>query len=476
MLNPTAKNTAFMTISSVGQKVVSFVYFTLIARMIGAEGMGKYFLALSFTTIFVVFVDLGFSNVLVRESAKYKDKAQEYFSNVLAVKFFLGLFTYIALLITVNILEYSTEVKNLIYLSGVTMLFDSLHLSIYSIFRAFGKLKYEAIGIVGSQILTLLMGSFFLFSGYPLIFLILAFTIPSFINVCFAAVFLYREYKIKLLPKYNKKIFLYLGSIAIPFGLAAIFSRVYTYIDSVMLSKMAGEAAVGWYSIPHKIVQAFLFIPGALVAVIYPRFSELFIKDKKRLAYVFERSFKYLLIIAMPIAVGIVVLAKDIIVHIFTEEYLNSVLPLQILIVGLIFSFTALLIGSFLNACNRQVAQTTIAALVMVVNIVLNLILIPIYGIVGAAISALVGNILLVKIGYLLIPKITRLSHTYILKNIIKLGSSSIAMGLIVWIVNMHYNFISAIVVGILVYPIMLVLTNAINKSQIKEAFEMIKK
>ncbi|MFA4831724.1 MAG: oligosaccharide flippase family protein, partial [Patescibacteria group bacterium] len=91
-----AKNTAFMTMASIGQKVVAFVYFTLIARQIGAEGTGKYFFALAFTTVFVVFVDLGFTNVLVREAAKAKEKMQQFFSTVIAIKIVFGILTYVA--------------------------------------------------------------------------------------------------------------------------------------------------------------------------------------------------------------------------------------------------------------------------------------------------------------------------------------------------------------------------------------------
>ncbi len=470
MTNRIAKNTAFMTAASIGQKLISFAYFALVARMIGAEGMGKYFLALSFTTIFVVFVDLGFSNVLVREAAKSRDKAQEFFSNVLAAKVGFGILSYASLVLVVNLLDYSSELKNLIYLSGVTMLLDSLHLSAYSVFRALGNLKYEAIGVICSQLLTVTLGSIFLLLRLPLIFLIFAFTISSFVNVCFSSFFLYVKYEIKLVPAFNRQILIYLGKIAVPFGLASIFARVYTYIDSILLSKMAGEVAVGWYSIPHKIVQAFLFIPGSLVAVLYPRFSELFVADKKKLAYIFERGLKYLLLIAFPIALGIGILAEDIILSLFGDQYVNSVLPLQILLIGLLFSFCSYLTGAFLNACNRQVAQTVIAAFVMIVNIFLNLLLIPRYGITGAAVAAVLSNVILVLFGYSLIPNIIKISHVYVLKNILRLTIASLLMGTIVWWINMYFTFMVAIAAGMVSYPALLYFSGAISPNQLKEA------
>ena len=85
-----AKNTAYLTSAFVGQKVLSFVYFTIIARTVGVDGAGRYFIAVSFTTIWSVFVDLGLANVLVREVAKFPEKAQKLFANVLGMKIILA--------------------------------------------------------------------------------------------------------------------------------------------------------------------------------------------------------------------------------------------------------------------------------------------------------------------------------------------------------------------------------------------------
>ena len=474
--NTIAKNTAFITIALISQKIISFVYFTLIARHVGAGSTGKYFFALSFTTILVVFIDLGLTNVLIRESSRLKGKIQEYFSNVIFAKIFFGVLTYITAILVIKLMNYPIETKHLVYLSAVTMLFDSLQLTIYGILRAIGNLKYEAIGIVGSQFLTLILGTSFLYLNFSLIFLILAFTIPSFLNVCYATFVLYKKYNIKLKPKYEPEVLKFLFKIAWPFALAAIFARVYSYIDSILLSKLVGDVALGWYSISYKITYSFQFIPLALMAVLYPRFSEYFISNKERLAYLLERSLKYLLIIVFPIIVGISILAHDIIISIYTIEYLPSILPLQILLVGLLFSYISFPLGAFLNACNRQITQTIIIFIVMVLNIILNLILIPIYGAVGAAISALMGNILLTILGYIIIPKIIKISHIFLLKTIFQLLIAVIIMGLTVWYINSYFNWGLAILAGAIIYPLFLIITRTITKKQIKEVFVLIKR
>ena len=472
----TTKNTMFMITASIGQKLVAFVYFTLIARQLGAEGVGIYFFALSFTTIFVVFVDLGLNSVLIRESSKYKENIQTYFSNVLFAKFVLGILAYIGVVITINAMGYDIDVKALVYISGITMLFDSLHLSIYGVLRALGNLKYEAIGIVMSQTLTFVIGGFFLYNGFPLIYLMYAFLIPSMINVLFASTLLYKKYKISLRPKYDRKIFIRLAQIAVPFAIAAIFARVYSYADSIILSKLAGNEAVGWYSIPYKITYAFQFIPLAFVAALYPRFSEYFVNDKKKLAELFDKSLRYLLIVVFPISVGIAVLAKDIVLYLYTPEFVNSILPLQILVGGLVFSFIGFPIGAFLNACDKQKTQTSIVGFAMVINITLNLLLIPNFGVVGAAISALVGNFLLTILGYAVVPQIIKLKHSKVLQMFGKSVLSAGVMGVCVWWTNLYVNFFVSIAVGVVVYFILVLATRILTLGQFYEAYLLFRK
>lgn len=477
MLHSIARNTALMTIASIGQKIISFVYFTMIARMVGVEGTGKYFFALSFTAVFVVFVDLGFTNVLIRESAKLKSKIGEYFSTVLAIKLLFGFFSYIAVVITINYLPflfgadsvYDSEIRHMVYLSAVTMIFDSFHLTMYGMLRSIGNLKYEAVSIAVSQGTTLILGSIFIFFKFPLIFLILAFTIPSFLNFCFASFIVSHKYQISIIPKFNITVFKYLGKITIPFAIAGIFARVYSYIDSILISRLLDISAVGLYSIPYKITYAFQFIPLALVATIYPRFSEYFFNNKQKLSYIFEQGIKYLMIISFPIAVGIAVLARDIILTIYTQDYISSILPLRILIFSLIFSYLSFPIGAFLNACNKQVTQTVIVGTVMCLNIILNLLLIPNYGIAGASIAAFIGNFCLTIFGYLIVPKITKISHSFLLLSALRIGFAAIVMGLSVYMINSVSHFLFAILVGIVIYPMMLFVTKAVNMLQFKQ-------
>ncbi len=471
-----AKNTTYMMLASIAQKLISLTYFTIIARTLGAERTGTYTAALAMTTIFVVFVDLGYTNVFIREASKYKEKMQELFSNVLFGKMFFAILSYIALFFTVQALGFNAEFRMLVYLSGITMLFDSLHLTLYGALRAAGNLTYESLGLMGSQLLAMALGLIFLSQGLPILFLILAFTVASIANILYAGYIVYRSCGLRLIPRYNRETFKLLSFVAIPFALAAIFGRAYSYIDVIFLKKMAGDAEVGYYSTPSKISFAFQFIPMALIASLYPKFSEFFVSNKERLVRVFLDSIKFLFIIALPISIGIYILAEDIILLVFTDEYIHSVEPLKILVVSLVFSFLSFPIGAFLNACSKQTAQTIITGIILALNIILNIILIPKMGAVGAAWSALVANIMLGVLGYCVIPRIVKLPHASILKTMLRISVSGLVMGAAVWFASQYFHVLFSIVVGALVYVAMLFISKSISKSEIFELVSLIRK
>lgn len=470
-----AKNTVLMTVASVLQKIIAFVYFAIIARHFGAGDTGIYFFAMSFVTIFSVFIDLGLSNVLVREGAKKIESIEEYLSSIMFVKIFTSVLTYLLIIFFINILNYDFDTKILVYIAGITIIFDSIHLSFYGALRSIGNLFFESIGMFSSQLITMILGSLFIFLKLPLYFLMIAFLVPSFLNVIYSFIIIKIKYNIKLRFLYDRELIKYFFPIAIPFALAAIFNRVYSYIDSIILSKLASAEVVGWYSIPYKTSYAFQFLPIALVAAVYPRFSEYFFNNKERLKYIFENALKYLLILAFPIAVGIFILADDIVLNVFSEEYLNSVLPLKILIFATIFIFTNFLLGAFLNACDRQKTQTILVGIAMVVNIILNFSLIPKYGASGAAISALAGNIFITFVSFFIVPKIIQISFYLLFKTIFKLIISSLIMALFVCYTKSVTNFYLAILVGVIVYPLMLFVTKTISRKQVLEAIKLIK-
>lgn len=465
-----AKNTVYLVAAFAGQKLLSFVYFTLAVRAVGVEGAGKYVAATAFTTIFSIFVDLGLSNVLIRETAKFPDKAGELLSNILGIKTVLAMLTVILATITARLLGYPEETLLMIAIASAVMVLDSIHLVFYAAIRGFQDLRYEAIGVVTGQIVTILSGSIFIFGLHlPLPYLIVALLLGSTWNVIWSGWAVTRRFPIRVTLRYDGAIVKFLVGIALPFALAGIFSRVYSYIDSVMLSRLATDAELGVYGVAYKLTFAFQFLPMSFAAAVYPAMADYYVKDRARLGRIFAESVKYLFIVVVPLACGIATLAEPIIRTVYGSAFAGAVLPLQILIFSLIFAFLYWPGGSLLNACDRQVHNTIILGVTMIVNIIMNSFLIPRYGAAGAAFSALAGNIVLWACAMVAARGIAAFDRKNLLATAIKAAFSGSFMALSLSLLRPHLPLILLIPTGGAIYFAVLVGMGGMTVRELKD-------
>ncbi|PIY96545.1 MAG: hypothetical protein COY66_03965, partial [Candidatus Kerfeldbacteria bacterium CG_4_10_14_0_8_um_filter_42_10] len=309
-----ARNTAFLTGASIFQKILSFFYFAYISQQLGSNNVGRYVWALSFTGIFALLIEFGMGPVLTREISRDYDKAKLYLSNVLGIKLVFSVITIVALLATVNLLGRDALTLNLVYLAIVVIILDSFTFSFYSIFRAYQKLQYEAIGIVVYQSLIVGVGIASLVFGFYLRALITAILVGSAFNFLYSFSLVLFKAKIRPAFHWNKKVVKTILKIALPFAIAGIFYKINNDIDKVLLGILAGDRYVGWYSIASKFNLSLTFIPGAFATSFFPAMSRYFITSKEKLAHTFERAIVYLMIISLPITAGSFVLADKIII------------------------------------------------------------------------------------------------------------------------------------------------------------------
>ncbi len=462
-----AKNTAYITVAFILQKIMAFVYIALIARNVGPELVGKYFFALSFTAIFSIFIDAGLSPVLIREVAKYKEKAREYFNNITTLKLSFALITLLAIFIIINLLNYDEFTKNLVYIASIAMLFDSFSLTFYALLRSYQILKFEAFGIIAYQILTVALGGVILFTTKSIAMLIGVLVFSSILNTLYSFYLARKVSGVKFKLTLNKKFSRLVLFASFPFLLAGVFNRVYTHIDTILLSKLAGDAYVGWYGVANKLVFALQFIPSAFVASIYPAMSNYFEHSKEKLKSTFERSIIYLMTIAVPICFGTIALSGEIITTLYGEDFLRSILPLNLLMVSLIFVFLYFPVGSLLNASNRQKRNTANMGIAMVINVVLNIILIPKINLAGAAIASIVSQAVMLILGlyyaYNVIKYNKKLLAIKLLKNIL----ASLFMIVSIVILKQFISWIIVIPIAIIFYFSFLYLVKGFTREDI---------
>jgi len=461
-----AKNTSYLTFALILQKIISLTYFTLLARNLGADNLGKYYFAISFSTIFAVITDLGMANVLVREIAKKKNEANNILGTVLAIKSVLTIIAISSVFIFLKIHPYSTLVTNLIYLSLTCVVLDSFTTTFWSVVRGFHNLFYESIASVFFQVITTTIGLYFLYSNANLVLIMSALLVASTFNFIYSASTIRFKIGLKIKPLYNILAIKNLFKITIPFALFAVFQRIYMYTDSILLKEFAGDKYVGYYQISFKIIFALQFLPMAFVASLYPAMSKYWIENKKQLVTSFEKALLYLMTISIPISIGVIALADKIIL-ILKNGYNDAILPMQIIILSIMFIFLNFPIGALLNACNKQNKNTINMIIITIVSIAINLILIPRFKAVGASITVLISNILMTIMGIYWVKKTIDFDIKKIALSFIKLLSSGLIMGVFAFYSKTYLNILLIIPISAFIYFLLLFIFKTIKKDEL---------
>jgi len=470
-----AKNTSYLTVALIFQKIISFTYFTLLARYVGPASLGKYYLAISFTTIFAIFIDLGFTNVLTREIAKDQNKAESWLGNIVTLKIPLAALALAAVFILINVLGYDSMTKTLVYISAISMVLDSFTTTFFGVVRGFHNLKYESISSVIFQLIVLTAGYASLLLGGGLVPAMAALALASIYNFSYAFLIIRTRLKLAIRAVYDKILIKKILIISWPFAAYAILQRLYTYLDSVLLSVLAGDIQVGLYQVAFKIIFALQFLPAAFTASLYPAMSAYWHGNRSQLLVSFERAMNYLIIISLPIIVGAIVLANKIIL-LFKTGYDGAILPLQISIISLLFIFLNFPIGSLLNACDAQRKNTRNMAIVAVISIAMNLALIPFWQAAGASVTVLVTNFLMFILGVLSVKKIIAYRLRKNLKTFLKVLTASIIMGLIILIGKAYLNIFIITIFGGLIYFGCLFLLGGFSRADIESVVKSFKR
>jgi len=453
-----ARNTLYYSSALVYQKVLGFIYFALIARGLGVEVTGQYVFALSFTTIFAVLADIGFAPVLTREIAKDKTKTQKLFAQVFSVKLFISVLTYGLVVLFVNLLGYPGITKTLVYIAGGVMLLDSFSLIFWAVFRGRQNLKFEARGVIGHQTITVILGLAALYLGLGVKALLAATLVASLFYALYSLSLLVRKLQLKLKLVYDKQTVYWFLKTALPFALAGVFARIYTQIDTIMLSKMGCtaqaicDAHVGWYGVASKVTLALQFIPLALAASLFPAFSEQFAAAKERLKETYEKAWRYLALLVVPLVAGVVVLAPEIISNIWGPDFLPAAQPMQILMVSLIFIFLTFPNGALLNAAGKQLTNTSYMGIAVMVNVMLNIYMILNYQMTGAAIASIASTFVLFWLGFIKSKKLIGFNFIDLLSRFLKILTAGAIMTLALLYLKTYLNLLTLIIIGALVY------------------------
>ncbi|MFH0819219.1 MAG: flippase [Patescibacteria group bacterium] len=487
------QNTTYLTIASIFQKALSFIYFAFLAKILGTDALGQYQAVLSFTGIFIVFMDFGLGPVLTREAAKEEENLPNLFSKILGLKIVLIISTIVGLVTVANLLHYfkpenyTNEDLFLIYIGTFVILLDTLIFTFFCVFRALKNLQYEAINVLIYQGIIFCVGLYGLIYTQSVFFLLVVLFLGSSFSFVYFLILIKKKTNIIIKGAYNyidfKKIFI----IAAPFAVAGIFVRLNGTVDMLMLKYILkdGNHYAGLYALAFKLTLALTVLSGAFASSYFPSISYYIKRDISKVKTIFENGISYMMLLSLPIMAGVLVLADKIILTVWSESFTESITPLRIYIVALLFIFLNYPVGNFLNAANKQVLNTINTGIALIINITLNYFLIRYYNIVGACISALSSSTVLVCLGLPWVYKMIKFDYRYLIKRFLSIFTASLIMGVSVYGLRIYlekYNILSSslqlillIITGILVYGTFLFITRGLTKSEFKSFIQAVK-
>lgn len=393
-----AGNAAWLMAATVLQKAVAFLSFFFVARWSGPATTGSYFYAVAITSVFVVLADLGLTPVVIREYASNPERGRRFAKAALAAKMLLvPLAVVVSLLYALGRGSDSSVILSVAIACGVLSA-DSCSLLLYGVLRGSQRLRFEAVGMLTTQLITaaVAMASAWFFRGNVQL-LVLALLCGSLWNVLWSWMHVRKlDWRQGIWTRDDLR---QMTRLAIPFALAGIFVKIYSYVDTLFLEAYWPKAEVGHYAVAYKLTYAFQFLPLTFVAALYPGLSAMYARgDQEALTRSLQGSLRLMMLISVPIAVGLSAFS-ELIPVLFGHSYAPAISVLHILSWVLIPIFWDFPIGSLLNATHRASTKTLSMGISMVVNVMMNAVLVPRMGAVGAAYSALGSFVLLGLLG-----------------------------------------------------------------------------
>ncbi|MCB9371124.1 flippase [Candidatus Woesearchaeota archaeon] len=387
------KNTFWLMFSELFNKGLMLLLTIFLARYLGSEGYGEFTFALSFTLLLVVACDFGLTTYSTREMSKKREDTNMFVNNVLLIKLVLTLITLGICLFFLSFFQGKTFFeKSLVFVMTFYVIINTFNEFFRAVFRSHERMEYEAYSKIIQAVALFSLAIFFIFFQYSALYVAFAYVFGVSLSFLFCYFIVTKKFgTIRYLPDkvFIKKILLETW----PFALSSIFVSIYFSIDSLFISFFKGDSALGQYSVAYMLITALYIIPTVLTNAYFPKFSELFGKKKEREIPKFLNLFILkVTVIIIPLCIILYFLATFLIETLYSQAYSEAILPFKILLLALFFKFYSFPFGFLLSAMNQQMTRLKIQGFTSLLNIGTNLYFIPYYGIVGAAITTVISE------------------------------------------------------------------------------------
>jgi PST family polysaccharide transporter len=384
-----SRNAIWLFFDKILRLGVGLIVGVLVARYLGPVLFGKWNYAIAFIGLVSALATLGLDQIVVKHLLD-KDEEEHV---LLGTSFYLRLIG--SFVSTLIVIVYFLFFKN-----DTLLLFVAL-LTVSNLWvQAFDVIDLKNQSLLQSRKTVIVKNSAFaLMSGFRLLFVYLEYSLLSFailalVECILGALGLVLYYGIQNLRKwkFNNDYCTVLLKQAWPLILSGIIIMMYMRVDQIMIGEMIGDKGVGLYSVSTRFTELWYFIPSIFATSFFPKLVEKFNINKESYYNVCLKMLKLLFIISFSIAVFFTFFSNFIINFLYGNEYKMSVFALQISIWTGIFVFWGVAAGNMLVIENLNKHNLIKSIQGLLLNLGLNLVLIPRYGINGAAIATLISQ------------------------------------------------------------------------------------
>ena len=289
------------------------------------------------------------------------------------------------------------ESASFIKLLIIYVFLSTIFITMKGLFQGYRKMLLLSSTEFTKNLIVLLFIILFIKLGYGVLSPVLAYVLvfPVLFMLYFPAalkIFNILKYKTIGHAAMSKKLLLF----AAPVLATGMGNKIIGYLDTFVLTYFRDLSEVGIYNIILPSALIFLFFGTAIASILFPLTSELWAKkDTKRLAEGLRLLYRYAFFFTIPFLFTIIIFSRVIISFFFGKEYVDGTIALQILLVGTLFSVVGTINYNFLSGIGNPQVVTKITLLAALANAILNIILIPHYGMNGAALTTAASYLLM---------------------------------------------------------------------------------
>jgi O-antigen/teichoic acid export membrane protein len=399
-----ARNAGVVLVARGFNIVVRLITISLFASYLGKAGFGVYSYVVAFGEIFGVLSDFGVIRVGVREIARDRESAAEQFGNVLALKGLLSLLTVAIVVGLAWATDMDAGVRSAIAIYTGAVVLNYYANAFFVFYRAFERMEYEAVLIILERALYLIFAFVAVQWKLGLQGIFVGTLLSSAIKLMIAPILTHVKV-IKLKLQLTAASFLAYFRESLPIGISMFISSVYLRVDVLILEYLRNSAEVGAFSGAYRIVDATMVLPVVIVTALFPVMSRKTVAGTEILQQFLSKSFKVLLVMALPISVPLFVWAEPLVAWILDRTFVESVYSLRLLSIVLVLSYPNFLFNYAMTSLGKQKVHTIVVALSLGLDVVGSFVMVPSLGYIGACLSTILAELFVFSLALFLLRR-----------------------------------------------------------------------